>query len=383
MNDPVIKKSIFLLLLTLLIASFLQSSFELVKLKPLKGAIVKPEKKTFYIEEWFSGGYQEYEEKYLNETFGLRNFFIRINNQLEFILFNNAKANGVIIGKENYLYEENYIKAYNGTDFIGYDSIYQRMQRIKYIQDTLAKLNKNIIIIFAAGKGSFYPEYFPEQYNIPKTPTNYQTYVALTKQMGISTIDFNKYFIENKKTSPYPLYPQYGIHWSYYASCLVTDSIIRFIEHTRNIDMPNLFWTEMEHGQPRDSDKDIEDGMNMLFNLRSFEMYYPHVQFQSDSGKTKPNVLIVSDSFYWPMFNLGISNAFTGSNFWFYNNQVYPEAVNGPISTSQLNIKDEIAKRDLIILMATDATLPNFGWGFIENLYNDFKGIKNKSITSN
>jgi hypothetical protein len=169
MNDPVIKKSIFLLLLTLLIASFLQSSFELVKLKPLKGAIVKPEKKTFYIEEWFSGAYQEYEEKYLNETFGLRNFFIRINNQLEFILFNNAKANGVIIGKENYLYEENYIKAYNGTDFIGYDSIYQRMQRIKYIQDTLAKLNKNIIIIFAAGKGSFYPEYFPDQYNIPKT----------------------------------------------------------------------------------------------------------------------------------------------------------------------------------------------------------------------
>jgi hypothetical protein len=35
-----------------------------------------------------------------------------MNNQLAFSLFNKAKANGAVVGKENYLYEENYIKAY-------------------------------------------------------------------------------------------------------------------------------------------------------------------------------------------------------------------------------------------------------------------------------
>ncbi len=33
--------------------------------------------------------------------------------------------------------------------------------------------------------------------------------------MGINHIDFNSYFVQNKGKSKYPLYPQYGIHWSY------------------------------------------------------------------------------------------------------------------------------------------------------------------------
>ena len=102
-------------------------------------------------------------------------------------------------------------------------------------------------------------------------------------------------------------------------------------------------------------------------------MAYPNIRFQSDSGKTKPSVLVVSDSFYWGMFNFGISSAFTDSHFWFYNNQVYPEGNHGPIQVSQLNIKEEIAKHDIIVIMATEATLPSLGWGFIENVYNDFK----------
>lgn len=372
-----IKRVLLFIILVLLIAPFLQGEFNIIKLDPLKGAITEPEKKHFNFKEWFSGIYQEHKEKYLNETFGFRSLLIRVNNQIAFALFNKAKANGVIIGKNNYLFEENYIKAYYGTDYIGYDSIKQRMQRLKYIQDTLTKLNKNIILIFAAGKGSFYPEYFPEKYKTEKKKTNYETHVEQAQQQGISYIDFNKYFLENKSKSPYPLYPQYGIHWSYYGMGLAADSIIRFIENTRNIDMPNLYWDQIEIAQPKESDYDIADGMNILCKLKSFNMAYPRFQIQSDSGKTKPSVLVVSDSYYWGMFNFGISNAFTNSHFWFYNKQIYPDSYQSPIETSQINLKDEIAKHDVIIIMATEATLPAFGWGFIEDTYTFFKRLNN------
>jgi hypothetical protein len=379
MKKPLIKKqgALFLLILFLLTLPVIQGTLNVFHLSSLKGAVEQPVKKQFNFKDWFSGDFQEQEEKYLNETFGFRSSFIRVNNQIAYSFFGKAKANGVIIGKENYLYEENYIRAYYGTDFIGVDSITHRIERLKYIQDTLAKLNKNIILVFAAGKGSFYPEYFPDQYKITKGVTNYETHIELAREKGLNYIDFNKFFVENKNKSKYPLYPQYGIHWSNYGMCLAADSIIRYIEKLRGIDIPNLYWDEIKfRNRPKGDDYDIANGMNLMFKLKSFKMAYPVIQFQSDSGKTKPSILVISDSFYWGLFNLGISNSFSISHFWFYNKQIYPESFKTPLVTSQVNLKEEINKHDVIIILGTEATLPGFGWGFIENTYNLFKGIK-------
>lgn len=369
-----IKTVLFAGILLLLLAPYLQHKFDIIKIDPLGGAVSKPENVYFSLKGWLDGTYQEQKEKYLNETFGFRNEFIRTNNQIAFSLFDKAKANGVIVGKDNYLFEENYIKAYYGTDFIGEDSTEHRMERIAFIADTLSKLNKNLILVFAAGKGSFFPEYFPEKYKTEKKRTNYETHIKLAKQLGISYIDFNKYFLENKNKSQYPLYPQYGIHWSYYGMTLAADSIIHYIEKIRSIDMPNLYWDKIEMSQPKETDYDIADGMNIKFLLRSFDMAYPQIHYESDSGKTKPSVLVISDSYYWGMFNAGISNVFSNSHFWFYNKQIFPDSYESPKETSEINLKDEIDKHDVIIILGTEATLPNFGWGFIENVYDNFKG---------
>ena len=373
------RRFLFISLLFLLIVPGIQNVFPFIELAPLKGAISQPEKKSFTIKEWFSGDYQMVEEKYINETFGFRSLFVRIDNQIAFSLFKRAKANGVIIGKNNYLFEENYIKAYNGTDFIGTDSISLRMQKLKFIGDTLAKLNKNIIIVFAAGKGSYYPEYFPEKLKMKPGKTNYEYYTKSAKDLGIYYIDFNKYFVDNKHKSKYPLYPQYGIHWSNYGMCIAADSIIRYIEKIRNIDLPNLYWTKVDLAEAKESDYDIADGLNIKFKLRSFKMGYPRIQFESESGKTKPSVLVISDSYYWGMYGFGITKAFSNSHFWYYNKQIYPESFEKTVETTGINLKDEIARYDVIVIMATEATLPKLGWGFIENLSDFFRGINSNS----
>jgi len=367
-----IHNSLFFILFLVLTIPFIQGTLHFMELAPLKGSVTQPEKAVFSFKNWFSGEYQEQQETYLNETFGFRNLFVRINNQLAFSVFNKAKANGVIVGKKNYLYEENYIKAYFGTDFIGNDSISRRMQKVKFISDTLAKLNKDIILIFAAGKGSFYPEYFPDKEKREKGITNYEKHVELAQNLGLKFIDFNKYFIEQKSKSQYPLYPQYGIHWSYYGMSLAADSMIRFIEKTRNIDMPDLYWDTIELTPPKISDYDIADGMNIKFRLKTFDMAYPNLQIQASEGKTRPSVLMIADSYYWDMFNFGISKAFSNDHFWYYNKQVYPDSFKSLLETSQLDLWAQIAQHDVIIIMATEANLPGFGWGFIENVYNSF-----------
>lgn len=376
----VLKKNILLSIFVVLLAiPAVQGFFKIFEEKPLQGAIVPAPDTILTPDAWFSGRFQLVREKFQNENFGFRNFFVRINNQIAFSLYKIAKANSVIIGKENYLFEENYIKAYYGKDFIGIDSTKHRIEQLKFIQDTLSKLNKNLIIVFAAGKGSFYPEYFPDSLKSEKGTTNYSCHVKLAKEQGINFIDFNEYFIKNKSTSKYPLYPQYGIHWSCYSTCMVADSIVRYIEKIRNIDMPNFYWDTIEMDDAKEIDYDIAGGMNLLFKLGSFQMAYPKIQMQSDSNKIKPSVLVIADSYYWGMFNFGISNAFTNSHFWFYNQQIYPDSYQSPLETSQVDLNSEISKHDVIIIMATEATLPNLGWGFISKAYSLFnKNEKNK-----
>ncbi len=370
-----------MLLLAILVFPEIQKKFDLFRISSLKGAITKTPDSSFTVQGWFSCNYQNQKEKYLNEAFGFRNLFVRMNNEQVFYLFNQALAKGVIIGKENYLYEENYIKAYYGLDFIGKDSISSRMQKLKYIQDTLVKLHKTLILVFAPSKGTFYPEYFPDKYKTTRGPTNYEYYVEDAKKLGINHIDFNKYFIENKYKSKYPLYSKYGIHWSFYGECLAADSLIKYIEEKRKIIMPHIFWNDIDMDFPRERDADIEDGMNLMFTLKSNKLAYPRIQFQSDSGKTKPSSIIIADSYYWGMFNFGISRVFSDSHFWFYNNEIYPENYTNGLTVQQINLKEQIDEHDVIIIMATDATLPNLGWGFIENTYKVFKGINLLSST--
>ena len=72
------------LILALLLAPLFQAKFDIVKLKPLKGAITEPVKNSFNFNDWFSGTYQEQREKYLNETFGFRSSLLRLSNQIAF-----------------------------------------------------------------------------------------------------------------------------------------------------------------------------------------------------------------------------------------------------------------------------------------------------------
>ena len=124
-----------------LLIPLLQQFLNLFPVKPLKGAIINLPDTSFTWKGWLNGSFQKKKEKYVNENFGLRNIFLRINNEIKFDLFGKIYAHDVIVGKENYLFEKNYIKAYNGEDFIGVDSIKKISDQLKFIQDELKKSN--------------------------------------------------------------------------------------------------------------------------------------------------------------------------------------------------------------------------------------------------
>ena len=371
-----IKIVLFRIVLIILVMPLIQQVFSLLEIKPLGGSIFVIEKPVFSTTNWFNEKFQTDFEKYENQNFGFRNIFVRINNQIEYSVNNIAKANSVIIGKEEYLYEDNYIKEYFGLNYVGEQKVVEMTSKLKKIQDTLKKLNKDMIVLLAPGKGTFYPEFIPERLRVEKGLTNYAAYVREFKKNGINVLDFNKWFLEMKPTTKYPLYGKCGIHWSKYAELLAADSLVKYFCKTRCETISRIIIDEIVVNKHNvEGDYDIGDGMNLLFEMDVYPMAYPKFHITENLKANNPKVLFVADSYYWGMFNSGFSaKIFNNGQFWFYNEQIFPDSYQSPKAVADIDIKLEVEKNDAIVLLTTDANLYKFGFGFIDQLYEKYYG---------
>jgi hypothetical protein len=358
-------------IIVVLILPVVQFTTGLIKVRPLQGAINEVKDVQFIISSWHDETYQKEKEKYLNQEFGFRNFFVRLNNQLYFSLFRIAKANSVVIGKENYLYEENYIKEYYGHNFIGQARINEVTDRLKSIDSAFKTINKTLLVVFAPGKASYYPEYIPDDYKKMNDSTNYKSFSKAIYESGISFIDFNDWFKKQKSISNIVLYPKTGIHWSDYGSILAIDSINKFIAKKLNHNPVEIHWTEFSQEESVSYvDSDIENGMNLLFKIKRLPMKYPRLQFDN-AGKHKPKVLNIGDSFYWNIFGKGIANElFTDAGFGFYFREIHSPILNGIKDIAEIDLKDFMNHYDVVMLMCTEATLFNFPFEFDKKVYN-------------
>lgn len=369
----IFKKSLLVFALLLLFLPIFQSNFKMIHLYKLAGDDAVKDDTMFTIHTYFSGIYQKKLDEHASSDFGFRTLLIKIHNQLNFSLFHKVNAKGVIAGKDNYLFETTYINSYLGNDYMGEDSITQNLTRLKRISDTLIKLHKRLMVVIAPSKPSYYCEFLPDECKLKKRPTNYNSIVKGIKEQQLSCIDFSDWFNKNKYKSTYPLYPKHGNHWSMYGSYLAADSIIKYIESDQKIDLPNILLKDVRIEQPKNEDKDIEYGINLLFKLKSFDLANPIVKSEDTLGKAKKSVLVIGDSFYWNIYNLGFSNCFKSSSFWYYNKAVYPDSYKNRVMVEDLNFEKELKKHDIIIILATESNIKSLGWGFMDNAERYFK----------
>ncbi len=366
-------KILFSLLMTLLVFAMLQQNFKIVKTKKLHGSIKKIKQPELNLDNWFSEKYQKGTEKYIAQHFGFANWFIKIENQIQFTLFNKAKANGVIIGKEDYLFEKSYIDAYYGDDFLGEQRIRELYTKLSKVNDALKKLDKRLMIVFAPGKASFFAEYIPDKLKRKKKETNLEYCISMADSLGIDHIDMSSWFIKMKDTASYPLYPKTGIHWSYYGVKLAADTILSYCRNKLSLKLPEVKWSPIELSPNlKGPDDDIEKGMNLIFPLANHPMPYLKTKPGPQTKNTAKSI-VVADSYYWQFYNMGFSKkVFREGQFWFYNKQVFPKRNKQDTWTKNLDLRKEIMDNDIIILFATEPVLKREYWGFVDQAYDSF-----------
>jgi len=359
------------MLIVLLVAvPLIQQVVGFAYVKPLKGAVEESKSAEFSIDGWFSNDYQSSTEKYINTNFGFRSSFVRLNNQLDYWLFDEINAKSVLIGKEGYLYEYSYIKEYLGKNFLGKDEIKNRVAKTKQASDSLAARGIDLVVLLAAGKASYFPEYFPDSLQgYTKTISNYDYFTKAFDSAGVKIIDFNGWFVNMKDTSRYPLFTKGGIHWSKYGEYLVADSLIRYIEAIRNVKLPEYRVESVELSMiPRYRDNDIGEGMNLIFPHSSTRLAYPELNLVFSEGDTTVRAMVVADSYYWELYNEGLSrDVFDNGQFWYYNNKIYSSAPGwSPTPVDEVDIRNEVEKNDVVFILQTEATLYRYAFGFIE-----------------
>jgi hypothetical protein len=353
-----------------LLLQLLQYSFKFSTERPLQGAVTLEQDVNFSIAGWKNEDYQSGKEKYLNQAFGFRNYLVRLNNQLYFSLFNIAKAKGVVVGKDGYLFEETYINDYTGASFVGQQRINDVVRRLTAIDSIFKKENKMLAVVLTPGKATFYPEYIPDHFNRVNDSTNYKRYREAFLSSGIHFIDFNSYFLSLKGTTLFPIYPKTGIHWSDYGAVLAMDSLNNYLGAVRDYDPVEIYWTEYNQNDSiSDIDADIEDGMNILFDIQKPRYRYPLLQYD-DYGSRRPKVMVVGDSFYRNIFFRGISDkVFDSPGFGYYFKEMHSPFIGGVNDIASIDVKGLLDKYEVVILMVSEATLLNFPYDFDKIVY--------------
>jgi hypothetical protein len=374
-----IKKIIYIAFIILLFVPLMQKGFKIFPEKPLMGDFYSKTDTVFTLPTWFNGHYHIQKEAFIDENFGGRNFFIRLNNQVLFSLFGISKANNVIVGKENYLFGLDYIKSFMGKDFIGDDKIEKNVNDLSLINDELRKHSKILLIIITPNKCYYYSEYLPDKYNSPGTQTNYKSYTNALSKSNIFFIDFHSWFMEQKSKTNYLLFPKTGIHWSNYSASLAADSTVKYLRNKTNLDLSGFSIEKIETTNvARNPDQDIEDGSNLLFKIKKPEFAYPVIKPDSNSKK-KLKAFVISDSYYWNWNWYGLDTMmFKDPMMGYYYSDVYDiKAGRNVISAvSKYGLGSLIDNSEIIVLMTTEGKLESFPWGFTDAAKKELFGNK-------
>ena len=380
-----LKRILFILFFVTLCGELIQNYRKWYVSEPLQGGIVVIPKPQFTLDNWFSVNYQDSTMKYYEQNLDSHVFLTRLNTQIAYSTFGEISAVRVEEGKNHFLFDNGYIESYIGKDFVEENKVIEKVNKLAYVQAELKKRNVDLLFLITPGKPSHYPEYLPEKYDLNrKTRSNYDAYTEEFEKQKINFIDCRKYFLKLKPTTKHPLFTRYGVHWSIYGSTIAADTMIKYLENLRHIDMMDYYYNGgRETTIPEKTDADILYAMNLLRTYPSLPMYYPNLVLKKDSAKVKPNILFVGDSFLWSW--IGMDNFIPNivdskSAFWYYSQVVGWPQVNRQDNypVSKLNLKDETLHRDIIVIVYSESSLVNCGYNFIEQMYDLLKGEEAK-----
>lgn len=352
--------------MVLFVAPTLQNLFHLFPSKKLDGVEYSADFPALNLASWFGGSFQSEFGSWYDKAYGLRDYFVRTENELNYALFHEISGYGVVLGKKNTMYENCYILDAVGLNRAPTEYVQDTAIKLKKLQDFLEAHGVDFLFIITPSKATIYPEYLPEHVAdmmIGEDQSNYHRMVRFLDQYGVNYLDGHAYLNSLKRNGRYPVFCRGGTHWNYYSAYFFTREIMARLESRLGKKLNRL---DCEKIDLREKPVGTDDDLARLANLWDKSSLiqkspYPEVRKTTVAGAIQPNVLFVGGSFVWTILhwldNYQIINK--NSEFYFYFSQ-----------KKILDMQKEIFSRDAIILETNEAALSWIGCGFIEEVLN-------------
>lgn len=292
----------------LLIAPALQRSLATFKEASLAGVEGScPPQPELSLGHFLSAAYQKGVDCSLNHGVGFRGLFIRSYNQINFTLFGEGPGE-LIIGKDGYLFEEDYLEAYRDEGKI--TSFRPALDRLAFIASELRARGQSLVFLLTASKPETYPEKIPVGFPHPPVDPSRKNrdYDLLLKEIAardIAFVDGQKLAVD-LKAEGWDTFPPTGTHVSLQTACATTQALVRTLQgdHPDAIEFDCLKNVERT-ARPRGTDHDLNDLLSVWVNHRIFPIKYAYPQLigvHAFEHLHKPlELTLVGGSFLFPM----------------------------------------------------------------------------------
>ena len=346
------------------------------------------------LKSWWDGQFQkqvqgtEQKEGWIDRHVGFRSVWIKTDNQINFSLFREvpttANPQQIILGKDNWLYEEDYVNNFLGLDVAPRKQLQQFAVDLKSLQDELKRRKIALVVVISPSKATYYPEYLPDwivhQREIlhqrdPDWKSNYHVLRPLLDQQGVHCLDAVERFREEKEKQQkarqeYRLFTRGGTHWSHYGASLIAADILEQLRELTGKDLMQLRCrrVSVDH-QTTGTDNDLGDVLN-IWTPWVTKGPTTHPDLVATPGKWKdPDVLWMGDSFSNTLTDLMDKHGVYGRRdtlFVFLRQITYPGGKTRLIEKANFDWEQELLTRDVVIIEINEAQLHKLAYGFVQ-----------------
>lgn len=327
------------------------------------------------------GTYQTYLRSAWEADFPGRKLLLCIRNQLLYSLLNVSPNQNIVIGKENYLFEPEYIIAELQICPPTPDEYFSTLgNNLLKLKSLLKKNGKELYVFITPSKAHFYREYIPDKYFYCSTRTDFNTctdyerFLNTLEKNNINYYDSIKFINEAMASKRFqsPLYYKSGIHWSHPWGEAAAAEFLDYIRTHSKYDLNSIQVTERLSDKPIEPDTDLYSALNLL--KKPNEQWWASEIKVIHQGKDHPNVFLRGGSFMGQSLNALIHNGVFGkdvhfeNNYYFQDNYSSKHTISKFDSYNEINIDMLLGQSDIVILEVNERAIPMMNWGFIEHL---------------
>ncbi len=237
-------------------------------------------------------------ENFYNDNFGFRKTLINMNSKIMDNIFNQSPSERALIGKDGWLYFDNYNSLADAEGKIFYDQkvLANGVKALIQNWQTLKKNNIDYVLVIAADKSTIYPEFLPDY--IKSKPDNKrldQFLSELKKQSpNFPIIDLRAVILQAKAKEPQEIYYKTDTHWNRIGAYYGYLEVINFLaKNHSNLKARSKDQFLFQNGEIKSGD--IADIMNLKLDY-DFEydlipkspFNYSRIEPKSDQRFHKP-----------------------------------------------------------------------------------------------